>query len=322
LGVVIIGRNEGERLKRCLESLGEHANRAVYVDSGSTDGSVAESKARGFAVVQLDLRTPFTAARARNEGFNRLLELEPTLEFVFFVDGDCEVCSGWLDIAVRFLKAHQDVAVVCGRRRERFPEKSIYNMLCDFEWAGQPAGEARACGGDALMRVASFRSAGGYRAELICGEEPELCVRLRQAGWKIWCLDIPMTLHDAAMYRFGQWWKRMMRGGYAYALGVSLHGAPPERHFVREYRSAWLWGLFIPLVVCAAVLFFGPWAFALLAVYPLQIARLMLRGSGSARENWWRSAALVGCKVPEMIGQMKCLADRWTDSRVKLIEYK
>ena len=36
------------------------------------------------------------------------------------------------------------------------------------------------------MRVEAFEAVGGYRAQLIAGEEPELCVRLREIGWKIW----------------------------------------------------------------------------------------------------------------------------------------
>lgn len=322
IGIVIIGRNEGERLKRCLESVRTYADRSVYVDSGSTDGSVTVSKELGFAVVELDLGTPFTAARARNEGFRRLMEMQPNLDFVFLVDGDCEVNPGWLDLAGEFLATHPDVAAVCGRRRERFPERSIYNLLCDMEWAGQAPGEVKACGGDVLMRVAALRAVGGYRPDLICGEEPELCVRLRQSGWRIWCLDAEMTLHDAAMYRFGQWWTRMKRGGYAYALGAALHGAPPERHFVRECRSAWVWGLGIPTGVFILVLLIGPGALFLLGVYPLQVTRLALRGRRSARENWWRAAALVACKFPEMLGEMKYLRDRLAGRRTQLIEYK
>ena len=159
-GVVIIGRNEGNRLKCCLETVRELAGRAIYVDSGSTDGSVAASQALGFAVVELDLRTPFTAARARNEGFQRLLELQPSLDFVFFVDGDCEVNPGWMDQGVKFLRQHPDVAAVCGRRRERFPDRSVYNLLCDIEWAEHLPGETKACGGDVLMRVTSLRKVG------------------------------------------------------------------------------------------------------------------------------------------------------------------
>ena len=64
IGVVAIGRNEGMRLRRCLESVVRRAAVVVYVDSGSQDDSVAFAKSLGVATVVLDLAIPFTAARA------------------------------------------------------------------------------------------------------------------------------------------------------------------------------------------------------------------------------------------------------------------
>ena len=178
VGIVAIGRNEGERLRACLQSVIPRAALVVYVDSGSTDGSTVMARGSGGEVVELDMRIPFTAARARNEGFKRLRQLAPDLPYVHFVDGDCEVVGVWIETAAAFLDAHHDVAVVCGRRRERYPTQSIYNHLCNIEW-DTPVGETSACGGDALMRVEAFEQVGGYRGDLIAGEEPELCVRLR-----------------------------------------------------------------------------------------------------------------------------------------------
>ncbi|HEX5461219.1 MAG TPA: glycosyltransferase [Steroidobacteraceae bacterium] len=322
VGVVVIGRNEGERLKRCLESVLGTAECIVYVDSGSSDDSVQMSRTLGVEVVDLDLHIPFTAARARNEGFRKLIETRPELSYVFFVDGDCEVVHGWLNEACRFLETHPQVAVVWGRRRERYPEKSVYNLLCDIEWDSWPVGETKACGGDAVMRIDAVRQVDGYRPDLICGEEPELCVRLRGAGWRVWRLGVDMTLHDAALYHFGQWWKRVLRGGYGYAQGSELHGGPPERHWVRESRSVWLWGLWVPLAVVALSLAVGWWGLCLLALYPLQVIRLALRGKRSARENWLRAGALVVCKFPEMLGQVKFMLDKIRRVQSGLIEYK
>jgi GT2 family glycosyltransferase len=321
IGVVAIGRNEGERLHNCLESVVGSAAHVVYVDSGSTDGSVEMAHAMGVDVAVLDIHVPFTAARARNEGFRRLRELDPELTYVQFVDGDCEVVSGWLEKAVAFLHAHREVAVVCGRRRERYPQRSIYNMLCDIEW-DKPVGEARACGGDALMRIDALEAVHGYRSDLIAGEEPELCVRLRRAGWRIWCLGEEMVLHDAAITRFVQWWKRTLRGGYAFAQGADLHGAPPERHNVRESRSAWFWGLGLPLFAFMCTALIGPFGLVVFAVYPLQVVRLALRGDRSTRENWWHAVFLVIGKFPEMLGQLKFLGLRHLGRKSRLIEYK
>jgi glycosyltransferase involved in cell wall biosynthesis len=323
LGVVVIGRNEGERLIRCLESVRNQASCVVYVDSGSTDGSVERGHALADAVVELDMRQPFTAARARNEGFARLLEVRGGLEFVFFVDGDCEVVDGWLDTATRFLAEHPDFAIVWGLRRERFPEKSTYNLLCDIEWQDYPLGETRFCGGDAVARVDAIQAVKGYRADLICGEEPEMCVRLRKAGWRIFHLASPMTLHDAAIYRFSQWWKRSMRAGYGFAQGAALHGAPPERHAISETRRSWVWGLAIPATVLALAPFVG-WRSALvLLAYPIQVIRLSTLGNRpSARENWLRAGALVLSKFPEMVGQIRFNLDRLRRAQSRLIEYK
>lgn len=322
VGVVVIGRNEGERLKRCLASLLGDAECIVYVDSGSSDDSVAMSRGRGVDVVDLDMRTAFTAARARNEGFRRLLRIRPHLSYVFFVDGDCEVMPGWLDAATAFLDGHPDVAVVSGQLRERYPEKSVYNLLCNIEWDSFPLGETKSCGGNSVMRAEAFRQVDGFRADLICGEEPELCVRIRQAGWRIWCLKKDMAIHDAALYHFSQWWKRMVRGGYAYAQGADLHGAPPERHWVPESRRIWIWGLWVPLVILALTAALGWQALWLFCVYPLRVIRLALREKRSARESWLHALALVLCKFPEMLGQLKFLRDKHRRVQSTLIEYK
>lgn len=321
VAVIAIGRNEGERLRRCLQSVIGSVSTVIYVDSGSTDGSVDMARAAGARVVELDLNIPFTAARARNAGFAALAGSQEQIVFVQFVDGDCEMERGWLATARNFLASTTEVAGVFGRRRERFPDASIYNRLCDEEW-NVPAGEVRACGGDVMLRAAAFRKVGGFRESLIAGEEPELCVRLRQCGWKIMCLPHPMTIHDAAMTRFAQWWRRMLRGGHAFAEGVHLHGAPPERHWVGEARRAWVWGAVIPAAIVLSGLVFGPAGLALALVYPMQIGRLYLKRRNFSKVPLRSSLFLVLGKIPEAIGQAKFHFDRMRGKKAELIEYK
>jgi GT2 family glycosyltransferase len=319
-GAVAIGRNEGDRLKRCLQSLSEAAL-AIYVDSGSNDESVQYARDLGIIVIELDAKLAFTAARARNAGFKRLREKAPDLCYVQFVDGDCEVRQGWHQHALSFLESHEDVAVVCGRRRERYPERSIYNWLCDQEWEG-PVGAVRACGGDAMMRVTAVEGVGGYRNNLIAGEEPELCIRLRAAGWRIWRLPDEMTLHDAAMTQFGQWWRRATRAGYAFAQGSYLHGAPPERHWVWESRRAWLWGVWLPLGCVGLGLTFEPLGWAVWLIYPLQVVRQTVRNTGSLGHRVTLALFQVMARFPESWGQIKFIWDRWFGQQAHLIEYK
>jgi GT2 family glycosyltransferase len=325
VGVVAIGRNEGERLERCLRSALESTDRVVYVDSGSTDGSCAFARAVGAEVVELDTSVPFTAARARNAGIDRLVECWPGVEFVQVVDGDCSFADGWMAYALDFLRSNPRCGVVCGRRRERFPEDSVYNRLTDLEW-DTPVGEARACGGDAMFRLCAFGEVGGYRATLIAGEEPELCQRLRRAGWQVFRVDHEMTLHDAAMTRFGQFWKRAKRAGHAYAEGAALHGRGPDRHGVRGMRSALLWGLAMPLLsVVAAWWTVGISLVLLVLLYLCQMVRIS-RGQ-RARGRSASDAALLGvftmlAKPAQASGVLLYWRRRLMRQSSTLIEYK
>ncbi|MDU1694719.1 MAG: glycosyltransferase, partial [Bradyrhizobium sp.] len=319
-GVVAIGRNEGERLKRCLTSI-NGAARIVYVDSGSTDGSVAWAEQAGIDVVALDMSLPFTAARARNAGMRRLRQLAPEIDLVQFVDGDCELQQDWPAIAITYLVEHPQVCATFGRRRERFPERSIYNLICDREW-DTPVGEAKACGGDVMMRVDALEAAGGYRDDLIAGEEPELCVRLRAGGWKIWRLDHDMTLHDAAMHHFSQWWRRQARSGYAFAQGAHLHGRTDERHWVWESRRALLWAILIPSAILAGLLLAGPLALLVLLIYPAQVLRRSRRMSGRWRTRLQLAFFEQLSRFPEAWGQLLFFRNRLLGRHGRLIEYK
>lgn len=314
IAAVAIGRNEGERLKRCLAALVPQVRRAIYVDSGSTDGSGEAASALGAEVVELDMSAPFTAARARNTGFACLVSTGMP-DAVQFIDGDCELVPGWAEAALAFLASRPDVAIVTGRLRERFPEKTIYNRLCDMEWDG-PVGEIESCGGIFMARAEAFADEGGFRDDLIAGEEPELCLRLRRGGWKIWRLDRDTALHDADMTRFDQWWRRSRRAGHAFAEGAALHGDGPERYGVPETRRGLLWGVGLPAAMLGMTGFVSPWFMLLFLLYPLQMLRL------SRRFGWLRAAFLVLGKFPEGLGVLEYHLRRWVGKRRGLIEYK
>ena len=318
---VVIGRNEGARLRACLLSLAQQTRRVIYVDSGSTDGSTDLARALGADVVALDLTLPFTAARARNAGLAKLAAGTENPDFVQFADGDCAVDAGWVCRALEAFALHPDAVVMCGRRRERFPEASIYNRLCDREW-NTPIGQARACGGDALMRHDPLVAVGGYREDLIAGEEPELCIRLRQRGGTIWRIDAEMTLHDAAIIRISQFWKRSKRAGYAFAQGAALHGAPPERHWVRETRRAVLWGAVLPAAAILGAILVHPALIALILLWPLQVLRLCWAWRGEGRIGWEAALMWVPAKLAEAQGAIGYWYGRLLGRQRGLIEYK
>jgi glycosyltransferase involved in cell wall biosynthesis len=319
-GVVVIGRNEGERLIRCLASVASESKNIVYVDSGSTDGSNLAAEKVGAHVVALNMNLPFTAARARNEGFAALKLLIPNMRFVQFIDGDCILVHGWLQEALGFMDLQRSVAIVCGRRRELYPATSVYNQLCDIEW-DTPIGETTGCGGDSLVRVQAFEAVHGFQAQLIAGEEPEFCVRLRERGWKIWRLDADMTRHDAAMTRFGQFWSRAVRCGYAYAEVSRRHKSSPCSIWVRETTRAVIWGGVLPLIICLGAVI-HPVALAGILVYFFQICRVAIARGPKSSEAWTYALFITLAKFAEFRGIVKYYWNQLIRRNTALIEYK
>jgi GT2 family glycosyltransferase len=333
LGAVAIGRNEGQRLVRCLDSLLTQGLSVVYVDSGSSDGSREAARARGVEVVELDLSRPFTAARARNAGFARLIERHPEVEFVQFIDGDCELVPDWIERGLTALLADPELVAVCAQRKERFPEASPFNRLCDLEW-NTPVGEAEACGGDALLRRAAFAAVEGFNPSLIAGEEPELCYRLRQRGGKIQRLPGLITWHDAAMTRFGQWWRRTKRSGHAAAEAWALHGPRGQGQMVRIAQSALLYALVLPglaLVAVVSLCLTGrgtlSWLppFLLLAAYGRLVSKVrtqrIARGDPPSSAALYARYTFLG-KFAEAAGILSFWKHRLLGRRAGLIEYK
>ena len=323
IGVVVIGRNEGERLLRCLDSIRDVTPSVVYVDSASTDSSVKAALARGAEVVELDLARPFTAGRARNEGCARLLEKWPAIQFVQFVDGDCEIAESWIESAASYLERNAQAVSVCGRRKERFPEASIYNTLCDIEW-DTPIGVADSTGGDFMTRAAEFRAVGGFNSSLIAGEEPELCYRMRQRGWEIHRIDALMTLHDAAMTRFAQWAKRTSRAGYAYAARAAVHWGDGSRYCVRENARIVFWALVFPGACVSVGMLYWQALPAMLAVYLAQFLRIRsyaLRAGAGEHSTSFALFTLLS-KWTELYGQLLFVSRALSGARQRIIEYK
>ncbi len=331
IGVVVIGRNEGERLQRCLRSVVELAEQVVYVDSGSTDGSVDFARSLGVTVHELDSTKPFSMARARNAG---AAALNPRPEFLQFVDGDCEVVSGWMEKAREYLLTHEEATVVCGRRRERFPEHSVFNRLCDIEW-NTPVGEAQACGGDAMYRAKAFFDVEGFDEKLVAGEEPELCFRIRRNQGKIFRLDEEMTLHDANILKLGAWWKRTLRSGFAAADVLHRWGeeAPPSTlHFHKLARSAHTWsigwlGVTLLFAIASSLLGWTPIPGLLAGMGLFGLQALRIARSVKSRSAGWGDALAYGLftmmgKWPQCMGIRKFNQDLKAGKVITLIEYK
>lgn len=284
-GVVVIGRNEGARLAESLRSAAGAGGPVVYVDSRSSDGSAELSRSLGVRTLAIPPDEALSAARARNIGWRALLDTDPSLEAFQFIDGDCEMVGGWFQAAWDELAARPDAAIVFGRVREKEPDTNIYTRLCEMEF-DRPPGDVGACGGIFMVRAAVMKEVGGFNPEVVAAEEPELSRRIAQRGWKIVRLGRDMCIHDSRMTRFGQWWRREMRGGYAGIDAARRFGLPQYR---RQNRSARVWTLGVVLLAvslgAAATWAWGWWwgsaaALAVLALVPLQALRLAARAAG------------------------------------------
>ena len=320
VAVVAIGRNEGERLERCLRSLVGQADRIVYVDSGSTDGSVDFARSLGVKVVELDMSTPFTAARARNAGFEALKE-DGLPDYVQFVDGDCAVEPGWIDAGREALDADETLGIVTCWRTEIEPDATVYNAMCEVEWH-RPAGEIVACGGDMMVRTEIFQRVGGFNPTVIASEDDELCLRVGKAGKRIVRLPKIMTRHDANMTRFVEWWQRTVRNGHGFAEVGRMH--PP--HFQAERRRVVFYGGVLPGLALVATAT-GVWIAipGIGAIYFLSWAKTvkgLVELGLSPREAAHQAVYLTLSKIPNMQGMLTYYRRRLLGREARIIEYK
>jgi GT2 family glycosyltransferase len=318
--IVVIGRNEGERLRDCLRSVFSVSPNVVYADSGSSDGSVDVARSMGALVVEVDPSQPLNAARGRNAGLAVVRQQFPDCSLVQFLDGDCLLAPGWTDLALKFLNSHPQAAVACGRRFEAHPQASFYNRLADEEW-NTPVGRAEACGGDAMIRISALDQVGGFNPSLMASEEPELTARLRNRGWEVWRLEGAMTEHDARILTFRQWWRRTTRSGYGYAQAWLSTKGLPQRVNGKLLRSALLWVFGVPVAVIFVALVTGRAELLLLIplLYVAQIIRMASRRPQRSIHDLKASAMMMLAKLPELIGATRAML---SPHCAAMIEYK
>ena len=214
------------------------------------------------------------------------------------------------------LDLNPDLGLVTGWRSEIRPQDSVYNQMCDVEWH-RPAGPIIACGGDMMVRVAAFQLTGGFDPTVIAAEDDEFCLRLAQAGWKLERLPVEMTLHDAAMTRFGQWWQRAKRAGHGFAQLGRMH--PP--HFLRERVRVWVYGLALPLIFVLGLFTWRWLSVAVLALYALSFWKTW-RGLSGQPMAARQAALLTLAKFPNLLGMLTYHRRRRTGDDMRIIEYK
>jgi GT2 family glycosyltransferase len=324
--VVVIGRNEGPHLERSLRSVQATGLPVIYSDSGSTDGSPNRAKELGVPVVELAPDRPFSAGRGRNEGLDEARRRWPEATFVLFLDGDCVLEPRFPLAAAATLGQNVDCAIVTGHLAERYPEASVYNRLCEIEWRS-PAGRMEhmnGLGGIMVARISAFHAVGGFDLDAIAGEEPDLGVRLRLAGYSIIKINEPMATHDAQIMKFGQWWMRAVRGGHALAHRYARHGQTRFHDGRHEFRSALFWGLGLPVIILILLWPSQWWSLLLLLGYPLlgwRVNRHYLGTGLSRADAWLVTRFILYGKFAEVVGVLRYCLNR-VRGRFQIIEYR
>ena len=325
VSVVIIGRNEGKRLDDCLNSVYAVAPEGfgmevIYVDSASLDGSPERAREFGAKVIEVQPERP-SAALGRNAGWRAARG-----EFVLFLDADTILEPRFIARALAAMRS-PDIAVVWGHRRERFPEQSLYVRVLDLDWV-YPPGESEFCGGDALMRREALERVEGFDDTLIAGEEPELCRRLREHGYRILHVDVPMTGHDLAINQFSAYWRRALRAGHAYAEISYRYRNTLDPLWSRDARRNFIRGLAIlasPAALASALLI-SPWlALGLAGTGVAMLGRSARRCAWKTSDRVTRWLYVIHAhvqQVPILFGQLSWHLHRWQGRRRELIEYK
>ena len=281
ISVVVIGRNEGARLDLCMESirsaLGVLAHEIVYVDSRSTDDSVARAKAGGARCFLLG-EEKTTAGLGRFVGAK-----EAKGEYLLFLDGDMQLQPGFCEKAMMAM-ASRGYDGCTGIREDLY--------LRDGEVVGQNENYfgctqeriAPEFGGALFLKKEALEKAGGWSTDAVACEEAELHARLRAAGCAIAELPVPMIVHtDAVREERGVLGvilsRRRLGEGQALRCAMALHQAGAYLRHENEkfffYMLDWMCVILILLL--------GVWGFlGALFFQAAQLGSLLSRGRARA----------------------------------------
>lgn len=191
--IVVIGLNEADNLAKTFRAIQQvkyppNLIEVIYVDSGSTDDSL--SIARDYCDKCFVENVHPSAGRNRNRGLT-----EAKHDIVHFIDGDMAVDSNYLIKAVSILK-DKDVQAVVGQLEEQ--SKGIWNRLATLVSNDLKRDEGYTdftSTGATYVRTALL-SIDGYDERILRGQEIELGVRFKQAGYKIWSTLQVMGQHN------------------------------------------------------------------------------------------------------------------------------
>ncbi len=258
LSIVIVSYNVCELLAQCLTAAWAEAAHLqleiLVVDNASRDESAAMVRAR-FPQVQL-------IANVENRGFaaanNQAFPLTRG-RYVLMLNPDTQVQPGALATLVQFMDAHSRVGACGGKlvygdgtlQHSAFAFPTLAQIFLDFfpvNWRltasrlngryprhayarGEPFPVDHPLGADFLVRRQAAEQAGWLDDQFfIYCEEIDWALRIKRAGWQIWCVPQAVIVHHEAQST------RQFRE----AMFVELWRAR-KRLFEKHYSRAFRW---------------------------------------------------------------------------------
>lgn len=227
LSVVVLSYQTRDLLRECLEALDPATGglpgpaELVVVDNGSTDGSRELVRTRFPGVALIEPARNLGFAGANNLGLQRSCG-----RFVLLLNADARVMPGAVGEMLRFLERRPDVGLVgprlvypdgrdqdCAFALPTLPMAfldvfPLHHHLPGARFTARLNGRHRVAGrrepfpighplgACMLVRRAAFEAAGlldaGY---FMYAEEIDWCIRLRRAGWGIYCVPTAVVVH-------------------------------------------------------------------------------------------------------------------------------
>jgi len=226
LSVVIVSYNTADFLGRCLNSVASQSNvtwEVIVVDNCSKDGST-DFLRNVFPWVEL-------IANDHNLGFSQANNQALNIcngRYVYYLNPDTEVQPYAFKKMVDFMDSHPDVGLA--GTRLVFPDGSIQSSVehrypgqryIKNELKGLKGDIAWVLGASMIVRQSLIRSLKGFDENFfLYGEDLDLCLRIRKAGWLIGHISEAEVIHWEGQSERGnlpvEVWEKKINGEFAF----------------------------------------------------------------------------------------------------------
>jgi glycosyltransferase involved in cell wall biosynthesis len=198
VSIIVIGRNEAQRIERCLRSVfasmpSREDCEVIYVDSASEDETVAIASRFPIRILQLRQSWKLSPSAGRYIGYQHARG-----KYLLFVDGDSLLYKRWLVRACEFLGENPACGGVGGIMHQAYLSRSGNCIAVAKNYFSQspeePVRAAVSLSGIAMYRRDAMEKAGTFNPFLTTGEECELALRIQDAGYSLARIFEPMCV--------------------------------------------------------------------------------------------------------------------------------